>query len=138
MKTNDQRRAVFVLENYFATVDQKDPTYEAATALYRQAVPEHQQSAVALIDECPPPDEPAIPDGATAKLDEMMAGQKKMKEFVAAGNAYLGCLTKIIDNGERPIEQRNAAVAEHNRMVDAMQQAAAAFNEQIHTFKSRG
>jgi cyclophilin family peptidyl-prolyl cis-trans isomerase len=135
---NQQRRAVFVLEDYFATVDRNDPTYETATVLYRRAVPENQQSATALIDECPPPAAPAVPDGGTANLDEMMAGQKKIKEFVAAGDTYLACLTEIIDDTERPIEQRNAAVAEHNRMVDAMQQSAAVFNEQIHKFKARG
>jgi peptidyl-prolyl cis-trans isomerase A (cyclophilin A) len=138
LETNQQRRAVFVLENYFATAEPNAPTYETATALYRRAVPENQQSATALIDECPPPGVPAVPDGGAAALDEMMAGQKKVKEFVAAGTTYLGCLTKIIDNVERPIEQRNAAIAEHNRMVDAMQQTAAGFNEQIHKFKARG
>jgi cyclophilin family peptidyl-prolyl cis-trans isomerase len=138
LETNQQRRAVFVLENYFATVDQKDPTYDTATALYRRAVPENQESATALIEECPPPAAPKVPDGAKDTLDEMMAGQKNVKEFVAAGNTYLACLTKIIDDMQRPVEQRNAAVAEHNRMVDAMQQSAAAFNEQIRKFKARG
>jgi hypothetical protein len=67
-----------------------------------------------------------------------MAGQKKVKAFVAAGETYLKCLTKIIDSKERPIEERNAAVNEHNRMVGAMEQQAAAFNEQIKKFKTRG
>jgi peptidyl-prolyl cis-trans isomerase A (cyclophilin A) len=136
--TQDQRRAVFVLEEYFATVDPQHPTYATATALYRQAVPENQQAVAELGTECPPPETPALPDGATATLDEMMAGQKKMKAFVATGQKYLGCLAKIIDAKDRPVEQRNTAVTEHNRMVDAMEQAAAAFNEQIRKFKARG
>ena len=138
MAMNDLRRAVFVLEEYFATTDQKHPTYETATALYRKAVPENQRSAAQLVTDCATPALPIPPDGTKAGLDEMMAGQKKVKEFVAAGEVYLKCLTKVIDNKDRPIEERNAAVNEHNRMVGAMEQVAAAFNEQIKKFKTRG
>jgi hypothetical protein len=84
------------------------------------------------------PELPALPDGTKATLDEMMAGQKKVKEFVAAGDTYLKCLTKVIDSKDRPIEERNAAVNEHNRMVGAMEQTAAGFNDQIKKFKARG
>jgi hypothetical protein len=106
--------------------------------LYRQAVPENQRSAAQLVTDCAAPDVPTVPDGSKASLDEMMAGQKKVKEFVAAGDGYLKCLAKVIDNKERAIEERNAAVNEHNRMVGAMEQIAAAFNEQIKKFKARG
>ncbi len=138
LATNDLRRAVFVLEEYFATTDQKHPTYETALALYREAVPENQRSPAQLVTDCAAPELPTLPDGTKANLDEMMAGQKKVKEFVAAGATYLKCLTKIIDNKERPIEERNGAVSEHNRMVGAMEQEAAEFNEQIKKFKTRG
>ncbi len=138
LATHDSRRAVFVLEEYFATTDQKHPTYETATALYRKAVPENQRSPAQLVTDCTAPELPGLPDGTQAGLDEMMASQKKIKEFVAAGEIYLKCLTKVIDNKDRPIEERNAAVSEHNRMVGAMEQEAAAFNEQIKKFKTRG
>jgi cyclophilin family peptidyl-prolyl cis-trans isomerase len=138
LATNDLRHAVFVLEEYFATTDQKHPTYETATALYRKAVPENQRSAAQLVTDCTAPELPTLPDGSKANLDEMMAGQKQVKAFVAAGETYLKCLTKIIDGKEHPIEERNAAVNEHNRMVGAMEQVAATFNEQIKKFKTRG
>jgi peptidyl-prolyl cis-trans isomerase A (cyclophilin A) len=138
LATNDLRRAVFGLEEYFATTDPKHPTYETATALYRKAVPENQRSAAQLVTDCAAPAPPALPDGTKANLEDMMAGQKKVKEFVAAGDTYLKCLTKVIDNKERPIEERNAAVNEHNRMVGAMEQLASSFNEQIKKFKARG
>ncbi len=138
LATNDLRHAVFALEEYFATTDAKHPTYETATALYRKAVPENQRSAAQFVANCASPALPTLPDGTKASLDEMMAGQKKVKEFVAAGDTYLKCLTKVIDDKERPIEERNAAVNEHNRMVGAMEQEAAAFNEQIKKFKTRG
>ena len=135
---NDRRRAVFVLEEYFATTAATHPSYENATALYRRAVPENQQSAAQLVDDCVPPVLPTVPDGATAALEEMVAGQKQVRDFVSASESYLTCLAKVIDNEERTPEDRNAAVNEHNRTVTAMEQTATAFNEQIRRFKARG
>jgi hypothetical protein len=71
-------------------------------------------------------------------MEEMVAGQARVREFVAGGNNYLGCLTKVIDDSERSAEDRNAAITEHNRTVAAMEETAAAFNEQIRKFKARG
>ncbi len=131
------RRAVFVLENYFAVTDNGDPTYEQAVSLYRQAVPENQQSPAQLVDDCEPPAAPSIPDGSSASLDEMMAGQTKVREFVSAGNEYLTCVGQVIDDEERTVEDRNAAIGEHNRMVGAMEKTASDFNAQIRVFKAR-
>jgi cyclophilin family peptidyl-prolyl cis-trans isomerase len=138
LATDDRRRAVFVLEEFFATTDAAHPAYEAATAVYRQAMPENQQSAAQLVDDCEPPEAPVLPDGGTATMDEMIGGQTRVREFVAGGETYLACLTKIIDDTERSAADRNAAIAEHNRTVAAMEQAAAGFNEQIRKFKARG
>lgn len=137
LATEDLRRGVFVLEEYFATTDTAHPTYETATALYRRAVPENQQSAAKLVDDCEPPTVATVPDGSTSTLEQMVAGQTQVREFVAEGEGYLACLAKVIDNKERGPEDRAAAVAEHNRMVAAMEQTAAAFNEQIRKFRAR-
>jgi len=51
LETKNLRRAVFALEEYFATTDRSDPTYEDAVALYRAAVPENQLSAAAQLVE---------------------------------------------------------------------------------------
>jgi cyclophilin family peptidyl-prolyl cis-trans isomerase len=137
LAAGDRRRAVFVLEEYFATADEAHPSYVQALDVYRAAVPENQQSAAQLVDDCEPPEAPALPNGNAASMEEMVAGQTRVREFVAAGEGYLACLTKIIDDTERSAEHRNAAIGEHNRMVSAMEQAAAGFNEQIRVFKAR-
>ena len=134
---DDRRRAVFVLEEFFATTDEAHPAYEAATAVYRQAVPENQQSAARLAADCDAPETPTLPDGGTATMDEMVAAQTQVREFVAGSEAYLSCLNKVIDDPERGAPDRNAAVTEHNRRVAAMEQTAAAFNEQLRKFKAR-
>jgi hypothetical protein len=138
LDANERRKAVFVLEDYFATTNEDDPGYAQALELYRNAVQEHEQSAAQIADDCVPPTPPAITDGGTASRDEMLATQGLVKQFVAAGDAYIACLARIIDNTERTPADRNAATAEHNRMVSAMEQAAADFNAQLRIFKGRG
>jgi len=133
----DQRRAVFVLEEYFVTAERDDPTYDDAVALYSNAVPENHRSAAQLSDDCDAPAQPSVPDGATATLEQMKAGQTQVKEFVAGGEVYLACLAKTIDNAERSAEDRNLAIAEYNQMVSAMEQSASDFNAQIRTFRSK-
>jgi cyclophilin family peptidyl-prolyl cis-trans isomerase len=137
LAANDQRRAVFVLEEYFVTTKRDDPTYDEAVALYGNAVPEHQQSAARLADDCVLPAPPTIPNGTAATMEQMVAGQSQVKEFVAAGEVYLACLAKVIDNKERTADDRNAAIGEHNRMVSAMEQSASDFNAQIRAFKAK-
>jgi cyclophilin family peptidyl-prolyl cis-trans isomerase len=134
---DELRRAVFVLEDYFALTNDTDPTYEEAVALYRQAVPENQQSAAQLVDDCVPPETPTVPDGSAATTEAMVATQAHVREFVGAGEIYLACLATVIDNEQRTAEDRNAAIGEHNRMVAAMEQIAEDFNAQIRVFKAR-
>jgi cyclophilin family peptidyl-prolyl cis-trans isomerase len=134
---NDHRRAVFVLEEYFATVARNEPTYDDALALYRNAVPENQQSAAQPIAGCVPPVAPGVPDGGTSSTEQMVAGQTRVKAFVAAGQAYISCVDRVADDKDRALQERNAAIVEHNRMVSEMERLANDFNGQIHAFKSR-
>jgi hypothetical protein len=78
-----------------------------------------------------------LPDGSTATQAEMVSGQTLVRAYVTSGETYLACLGGIIDTKERSAEDRNAAVAEHNRMVGSMEQVAAAFNAQVRIFKAR-
>jgi hypothetical protein len=137
LQSNLRRRAVFVLEEYFVTNDRSHPTAEEAAALYREAVPQDQGIAAQLVDDCDPPAAPTIPDGSTATMETMVAGQTAVREFVAAGETYLACLSKVIDDEDRAAEHRNAAIAEHNRMVAGMESIANDFNEQIRVFRAR-
>lgn len=137
LEQGDRRHAMFVLEEYFANTAESDATYPDAIELYRTAVPENQQSAAQLVSDCEPPELPAVPDGATATMEQMVAGQTAVKTFVGAGEVYLACLTKVIDDKERSPADRNRAISEHNRVVTAMEQSAANFNSQLKTFRAR-
>ena len=136
LNAEDRRHALYVLAEVIATTDASQPAYAAATELYREAA-ENPVSAE-LLRACSPPAVPAVPDGSVVTEAEMVASQRQVREFVAAGEAYRACVAAIIDDDERAPQLRNAAVEEHNRMVAAMEEVAAAFNEQVRLFKARG
>ena len=137
LATDDRRRALFALEEVLATTDASLPAYEAATALYNEALAE-PAATPQVVGGCAPPATPQLPDAAAATEDEMIASQRQVREFVMAGEAHLACLAEVIDDDERGADERNAAVGEHNRMVAAMEEIAAAFNERIRIFRGRG
>jgi hypothetical protein len=98
--------------------------------------------------ECTYPKEPAnTPDGATATQDQMVEGMKAVKEYNGAVSAYLSCLeqemaTRVEAAGpDAPAEQIEQIKAihtkRHNAAVEALEQHAARFNEQVKAFKSR-
>jgi cyclophilin family peptidyl-prolyl cis-trans isomerase len=138
----DPTRARLVLEEYFATHSQGDPTYEDAVVLYRSATPEQAaQSGEAgqspPVGDCKVPAPPEIPDGASASTEQMVAGQTRVKAFVADGQAYLKCIDGVADDKDRATTDRNAAIGEHNRMVGELERSAADINDQLHAFKTR-
>jgi cyclophilin family peptidyl-prolyl cis-trans isomerase len=137
LASDDRRRAMFALEELMATTDPALPAHAAAMALYREAATDDTMTAE-LLAACAPPAVPALPDATKVSEGEMLAAQRQVREFVAAADAYLACLSRVIDDEDRSAGLRNAAVEEHNRVVAAMETIAAGFNEQIRIFNARG
>lgn len=48
-------------------------------------------SAAARAD-CTAPEQPTLPDGAEASMEEMLAGQKAVKSFQEANMDYMKCM----------------------------------------------
>jgi hypothetical protein len=98
--------------------------------------------------ECTYPKEPAnTPDGATATQDQMVEGMKAVKEYNNQVTEYLSCLEQEMnarveaagpDAPADQIEQIKAIhTKRHNAAVEALEQQAARFNEQVKVFKAR-
>ncbi len=89
--------------------------------------------------DCGYPQDVSIPDGAAASEAEMVEGQKGVKGYMAEMDEYLKCLDeKSAALGEEITEEdRLMHVKKHNAAVDAMEQVAANFNEQIRAFKAK-
>jgi cyclophilin family peptidyl-prolyl cis-trans isomerase len=131
-------RALFALEELLATTAATHSAYAEARALRDEILAEDAPAGPQLVSGCDAPATPGLPDATTATEAEMISAQRQVRAFVTAGEAYLACLAKIIDDEERAADERNAAVSEHNRMVAELEQIAAAFNERVRAFRARG
>jgi hypothetical protein len=105
-------------------------------------------STAAAYADCPYPQAPTkLPDGATAKLEEMVAGQKAVGDYQKAINDYTACIDKELDDaiakgGDKlkPDDKKKMQQVEaqkHNAAVDQLQAVADRFNEQVKIFKAK-
>ena len=99
--------------------------------------------------DCEAPDEPKLPDGANASMQDMLDGQEAVKTFQSANMAYMKCLeTEFADaeqaaeNAEDKTEAAKAmatyaeAVDAYNAAVAREESIAGEFNTQIREYKA--
>ena len=93
-------------------------------------------SAQGAGEECAAPVVPTIPDGATASAEAMSAAGSRVRAFVADSQVYLTCLeAKEASYGDAITPQQKAVVdAVYNAGVDAMQNAAEAYNAAVRAY----
>ena len=105
-------------------------------------------SAGAAYADCPYPAAPdKLPDGHSATLEEMVAGQKSVKEYDKAINDYVSCIDKELEariakagdslKPEQKADMQKVETQKHNAAIDQLQQVADRFNEQVKVFKAR-
>ena len=105
-------------------------------------------ATAAAYADCPYPQAPTkIPDGATATLDEMVAGQKAVGAYQKAINDYTACIDKELDDTiakagdklkpEQKADMQRVEAQKHNAAVDQLQAIADRFNEQVKVYKAR-
>jgi hypothetical protein len=98
--------------------------------------------------DCPYPAAPAkIPDGATATMEEMIAGQKAVQAYDKAINEYVACIDGELQNSvakagdklkpEQKADMEKVEAQKHNAAIDQEQSVADRFNEQVKAFKAR-
>lgn len=96
--------------------------------------------------ECTYPQKPAqLPDGNTATLEEMIAGQKAVRQFDADVTAFTKCLDEaakteladpnLTEEQKKQIQARQAT--QNNAAVDEVSELASRFNEQLRAYKAR-
>jgi len=116
-------------------------------ALFAMALSAELMAATAYAD-CPyPPAPDRLPDGSSATLEEMVAGQKAVKAYDKAINDYVVCIDHELDaaiakGGEQLKPQQKADMQKveaqkHNAAIDQLQNIADRFNEQVKVFKAR-
>jgi hypothetical protein len=105
-------------------------------------------AAGAAYADCPypaPPDK--LPDGATATMQDMLAGQKAVAEYNKAITDYTACIDKELDAAvakggdklkpEQRADMQRIANQKHNAAIDQLQSVADRFNEQVKVFKAK-
>jgi hypothetical protein len=98
--------------------------------------------------DCPYPAAPSkIPDGATATMEDMLAGQKAVKEYDKAIGEYVACIDKEVKDSEakagdqlkpeQKADMEKVETQKHNAAIDQEQSVADRFNEQVKVFRAR-
>jgi hypothetical protein len=98
--------------------------------------------------DCPYPAAPAkIPDGATATMEDMIAGQKAVQAYDKAINEYVACIDNELKDSvakagdklkpEQKADMEKVEAQKHNAAIDQEQSVADRFNEQVKAFKAR-
>ena len=95
---------------------------------------------------CDYPERVEMPHGNSASKDEMVAGQRGVKKFMADMEVYLACIEEEDKENRAGIEEPDPIVEaqrdemlvkKHNAAVDDMETVAAAFNEEVRVYKAR-
>ena len=107
----------------------------SAQAVFAQA----EAASTEVIENCPLPEKPSIPNGLSASEEDMLAAQKGIKDFIAKGNAVLACLDVLQQGWGEAIteEQRQINDLFHNKMVDDMEAIGELFNSAVRAYKGR-
>ena len=98
--------------------------------------------------DCPYPATPdKLPDGASATLQDMLAGQKAVADYNKAVNDYVACIDKEVDDAiakggdkikpEQKADMQRVETQKHNAAIDQLQSVADRFNEQVKVFKAK-
>ena len=99
--------------------------------------------------DCEAPDEPKLPDGANASMQDMLDGQESVKTFQSANMDYLKCLEAAFADAEQTAKNADdkkeaaKAMATYAEAVDAYNAAVAReesvageFNTEIREYKA--
>lgn len=101
-------------------------------------------SSALIAEECSMPDMPTLPDGNSATMEEMIAGQQAVKAFQASVEAYRGCQdsmmetlkTRVAEGDEAAVDDFQAATDAYNTSVSLEEKLAEQFNQAIRDFKA--
>jgi hypothetical protein len=101
-------------------------------------------NTTALAADCTAPTAPALPDGATANMEQMLEGQQAVKAFQAATLEYMKCLEPALNAAEAGIKAGEegaeaayqAAQEAYNGAVSAEEAVAGQFNTEIREYKA--
>lgn len=96
-------------------------------------------------DGCEQPDMPVMPDGASATLEDMLAGQKSIKAFQSSNMEFMKCLESTFKAAKISAEATGSksakathseALEAYNAAVSAEEEVAGQFNVELREYKA--
>jgi len=103
-------------------------------------------SASAFAQDCVVPDAPTLPDGATASMEQMLAGQQAVKGYQTANSEYRSCLdpqlsAAVVKATAEEASDADKAAAKaledaYNQSVSREEAVAGQFNTEIRAYKA--
>ena len=96
---------------------------------------------------CDYPQRVLVPNGNTATKEEMIAGQRGVKKYVADMEIYLECIVQEEKAARDAIgaieadqeqEREDMLNKKYNAAVDEMERLAAQFNAEVQAYKAKG
>ena len=96
---------------------------------------------------CDYPTRILIPNGNTATKEDMLEGQRAVKQFVSEMETYLKCIedeeaaarmTMESMTAEEEEERETVFNKKYNAAVDEMERTAAQFNAEVQAYKAQG
>lgn len=103
--------------------------------------------AAPVLLACDYPSRVDIPNGNSATREEMIDGQRNVKEYVTAMEAYLECIVAAEKAARAAMEELSSEDEQlredmlnkkYNAAVEEMEKLAAQFNTEVRTFKEQG
>ena len=128
-------RARYGLEQYLADATTADPLVARAQRLYTGLPAPRASDIDALLATCEAPVAPSIPEGRTAELTGLRAIESEVLRYRQAGDRYLACVARVLDQGTLTELETIDATARHNAVVVEMTAVMTRFNEAARTFK---
>lgn len=88
----------------------------------------------AFAADCSHDEAPALPDGATSTVEQMVEAQGQVKSYVASVEDYLACMDAAIEQIEDE-DAKAEMISVRNTVFDEMEGIANGFNDQIKAYK---
>ena len=103
------------------------------------ALAQADAASTEVIETCPMPERPSIPNGLKSNEEEMIEAQKGIKDYIAKGEAVLVCLDGLRESWGETVteEQSQINMLFYNKMVDEMTSTGELFNSAVRAYKGR-
>ncbi len=103
------------------------------------ALAQAEAASTEVIETCPLPEKPSIPNGLKSTEEEMLEAQKSIKDYITKGEAVLVCLDGLRQSWGETASEEQLQINDlfHNKMVDEMQAIGELFNSAVRAYKGR-